>query len=231
MKKFLSQIKLRIMILIGKVSLIKKDVDYNYIWYGSDYGGFFVYPDILNNESIIYSFGVGEDISFEKDIIKDHQCRVYSFDPTPKSINWVKKQQLPTGLRFFEYGLDSKTSYVDFNLPKNKDYISGSIAKHLNVDINDKILVQVKCLSDITKELEHNHIDVLKIDIEGSEYEVIDSILSSQIEIKQILVELHERFFPDGKSKTTEFLKKMKDYGYNIFAVSDSMMEVSFIKK
>jgi len=173
---------------------------------------------------------VGEDISFEEAIINIHNCNVFSFDPTPKSIEWMKNKDLPLHLTFFEYGLYSKTGYVNFNLPKNKEYISGSITKHPNVDLNDKISVPVKCLLDITKELGHNHIDVLKIDIEGSEYEVVDNILSSEIKIDQILIELHERFFPDGKSKTTEFLKKMKDYGYNIFAVSDSMSEISFTR-
>ena len=38
----------------------------------------------------------------------------------------------------------------------------------------------MKSLADIANELGHSHIDVLKMDIEGSEYEVIENILESE---------------------------------------------------
>jgi sensor c-di-GMP phosphodiesterase-like protein len=68
------------------------------------------------------------------------------------------------------------------------------------------------------------------MDIEGSEFEVIDNILSSSIEINQILIELHERFFVDGKARTEKLVRSLRDNGYKVFAVSDSFEEVSFIK-
>jgi len=46
----------------------------------------------------------------------------------------------------------------------------------------------MKTFDDITRELGHNHIDVLKMDIEGSEYDVIGTILASPVTIDQILV-------------------------------------------
>lgn len=229
-KRLLRKIKRKIKIITGRISPIRREIKCNFAWYGSDYGGFYVNPDALNTESIVYSFGVGEDISFEKVIIENHNCHVYSFDPTPKSIKWMKNQQLPHNLNFFEYGINNKTGSVNFNLPKNNDYISGSIIKHRNVDENNIVSVPMKCLNDIIAELGHNHIDVLKMDIEGSEFEVIDSILLSTIKIDQILIELHERFFADGKSKVIKLLKTLKDNGYAVFAVSDSFAEVSFIR-
>lgn len=53
----------------------------------------------------------------------------------------------------------------------------------------------MKRLTDIVQELGHSHIDILKIDIEGSEYKILDSILSAPVQIDQILIEIHERFF------------------------------------
>lgn len=43
-------------------------------------------------------------------------------------------------------------------------------------------------------DLHHQQIDLLKLDIEGSEYRVLDEILESQIPIHQIVVEFHDRF-------------------------------------
>ena len=89
----------------------------------------------------------------------------------------------------------------------------------------------MKSLSDIISELGHNRIDVLKMDIEGAEYRVLDSILASGIPIDQIVVEFHDRFFEDGRLKTMDAVKKLRDHGYEIFGISDSFEEVSFINK
>jgi FkbM family methyltransferase len=229
-ERILKKIKLEIKLLTGEVSRLKIESKFNHKWHGNKYGGFYIYPDNLNSDSIIYSFGIGEDISFDQSMIDDYGCKVFGFDPTPKSIEWIKNQSLDPQFNFFTYGIDSKTGFVNFNLPKNENYISGSILKHQNVNQNNTVLVPMKCFKDITNSLGHKHIDVLKIDIEGSEYNVIDDILSSDVEIDQILLELHDRFFDDGNSKTKKLLKSLKDKGYAIFAISDSYEEVSFMK-
>ena len=75
------------------------------------------------------------------------------------------------------------------------------------------------------------HIDVLKMDIEGSEYDVIEDILNSNISITQILVEFHDRLFENGYQKSIKVINALKLKGYEIFAVSESFEEVSFINK
>lgn len=41
------------------------------------------------------------------------------------------------------------------------------------------------------KELSHSVIDILKIDIEGSEYDVIEDLINSKIRPKELLNEFH----------------------------------------
>ena len=89
----------------------------------------------------------------------------------------------------------------------------------------------MKAFGDVVKMLKHSKIDVLKMDIEGSEYDVIDDILDYDIEITQIVIEFHERFFSNGKEKSIKLIKSMNKKGYKIFAVSKSYQEISFIKK
>ena len=69
------------------------------------------------------------------------------------------------------------------------------------------------------------------MDIEGSEYEIIESILNTDINIDQILIEFHDQFFENRIIKTRKAVKILKENGYEIFAVSDSYDEVSFIRK
>ena len=80
------------------------------------------------------------------------------------------------------------------------------------------------------KENGHSHIDLLKIDIEGSEYDVIDDILKEQIDIVQICVEVHHRFPGIGTEKTKDMVKKLNANGYYIVAISDTREEYTFVR-
>jgi hypothetical protein len=70
--------------------------------YGSNYGGWVVATDYLNKDFVIYSFGVGEDVSFYLDIISKYGLTVHAFDPTPRSIDWVKKQNWTRSLLYMD---------------------------------------------------------------------------------------------------------------------------------
>ena len=210
-------------------SHIKKQINCNYQWYGNKYGGFYVNPNLIEENGIVYSFGIGEDITFDEAVIRNHNCNVFGFDPTPKSIEWCTRQNLNENFNFYPFGIGKKSELATFNLPSNPDYVSGSLINHDNVNSENHVQVEIKSFEDIQKINNHQKIDVLKMDIEGSEYEVMDSILKNTIEITQIAVEFHERFFSDGKAKSKEFIKSMNENGYKIFAVSDSYEEVSFV--
>jgi FkbM family methyltransferase len=230
-----SKIKLKIKHFILKLtknlSHLKIGVKCNSKWYGSTYGGFYLCPEYLNESSIVYSFGIGEDVSFDNAIIKNHDCHVFGFDPTPKSINWVKGQKQHEKFHFYEFGISNKSEFVDFYLPKNPEHVSGSATVQQHIDISRKVSVHMKTLGDIMHELGHKHIDVLKMDVEGSEYDVIEDILNSKISITQILIEFHDRFHEEGELKSKQAIEKLNRNGYEIFAVSDTFEEVSLIYK
>lgn len=218
--------------ITGKTAHLKVTISVPKKWYGNDYGGFFICPKFLNEKSVIYSFGIGEDISFDLSMIENHRCTVYGFDPTPKSIEWIKsrRSQLPAGFVFFEYGISNKTGIVDFFLPKNSEHVSGSFVLQDNVNKNTSVKVMMKSLTDIMAEMGHKKIDVLKMDIEGAEYQVLEGIVDFSV-IDQMVIEFHDRFLGKQHSKTSEIIDKLKDHGFEIFAVSDSLEEVSFINK
>ena len=149
--------------------------------------------------------------------------------PSP-SAGLSRQTGLPAQFEFFECGIAEKTGPVEFFLPKNANHVSGSLLKQDWIDERRTIRVEMKSWEDIVAALGHRRIDVLKMDIEGAEYLVLDGILDGPVSISQILIEFHDRLFPDGKVRTREALRKMKGHGYEIFGVSGSGEEVSFIK-
>ncbi len=201
-------------------------------WYGTSYGGFYIIPSLLNGSSVIYSFGTGRDISFDLKCIKKHGASVSAFDPTPKSIDWIGNQKLPDRFHFHPYGISaSGTGQADFFLPANPRAISGSLVKHKEVDAAQSVKVMMKTFDDIIRELNHTHIDVLKMDIEGSEYDVIDTILASPVTIDQILVEFHDRDFAQAEPRSKEAIRKLSEKDYVVFGCSRSYEELSLVHK
>ena len=49
-------------------------------------------------------------------------------------------------------------------------------------------------VATLMRDLGHERLDVLKMDIEGAEYEVVADVLASGIDIGQLLIEFHHRF-------------------------------------
>lgn len=64
----------------------------NLTLFGTNYGGFYYPEDLpyLNENSVIYCIGAGEDITH--DVILSHRlkCPVHIIDPTPRAIEHVK---------------------------------------------------------------------------------------------------------------------------------------------
>lgn len=216
--------------LDGRV-LINPEISISKRWYGNNYGGFYLHTEEINAQSIVYSLGIGMDVSFDMDLIASFKCNVYGFDPTPKSIQWVKENINESKFIMSEFGISNSSKKKKFYLPKNQDNISGSLFPIDTVNKGDAIMLEFKTLQEVMQNNNHNHLDILKIDIEGAEYEVLNQIINQSISINQIVVEFHPHLIRNGRRKTLEILNLLKQNGYRCFAISNSYLEYSFLKK
>jgi FkbM family methyltransferase len=197
--------------------------------FGSYYAGWTVHPNLLGRDSVIYSFGIGEDISFDLELISRFNLTVFAFDPTPRSIQWVEAQTLPSNFNLLRYGLASKDGTIRLHSPSNANFVSHSVIPPHRGETR-AIEVPVHRLSTILQKLEHRRIDLIKMDIEGSEYDVIPDLLSAPTLPTQLLIEFHHRFRGVGLARTRQALSTLHDAGYRIFSLSPSGEEVSLIR-
>jgi FkbM family methyltransferase len=196
--------------------------------HGSVYGGWNIIPNTLHKGSVVYSFGIGEDISFDLSIIQKYGCQIHGFDPTPRVADFLAKQNTPSNFIFYPIGLSDNDGTLTFYTPENEAHIS-----HKAFASESSRAVEVKCnkISTIMVDLKHQHIDLLKIDIEGFEYQVLENIFQEKIPIHQLLVEFHH-FFPEiGNEKTEKMIQQLEEKGFRLFNVSDSFCEYSFINQ
>lgn len=214
--------------VVGKEIIVKPDLICMKERFGSDDCGWEVVTTNIDSDSIIYSFGVGEDASFDLELIERFNTTIQAFDPTPKSIEWVKKQYFPDRFVMHDFGIAAIDGIAHFNPPENPNHVSHTLLKR-PLTKSKSILVPVKRLSTIMNELGHKQIDILKMDIEGAEYDVIEDISKSEVRPRQILVEFHHRFPGVGIEKTKDAIEKLKSMGYALFSVSSKNEEFCFI--
>lgn len=195
---------------------------------GNDGARWCVCPDSLGPSSIVYSIGVGEEISFDLELIRRFGVRVHSFDPTPRSIEWLAKQSLPCDFVFRPLGIADFDGRAKFLPPVNAAHVS-----HTLVDRQTPwpaIEVPVRRLSSTMRDLGHERIDLLKMDIEGAEYAVLKDLLASAIPVRQLLVEFHHRWPEIGVEKTKDAIRDLNSAGYLIFDVSSCGEEYGFLQ-
>ncbi|MEI6149585.1 MAG: FkbM family methyltransferase [bacterium] len=197
--------------------------------FGSAYGGWNVNTDRVESSSVVYSFGVGDDASFDLSLIERYGCRVHAFDPTPKALEWVQAQHFVDKFVLHEFGLADVDGDLAFNPPEDSAHVSYTILDR-PATCGRAIRYSVKRLKTIMELLGHAHIDILKMDIEGAEYGVITDMANCNICPNQILIEFHHRFPGVGIIRTKAAVAQIKKMGYKLFAVSSTGEEFGFVR-
>lgn len=188
---------------------------------GSEYGGWYVPTHELDEASVVYSAGIGQDITFDKALIEQCGCKVYGFDPTPAAINFVARQfadqLLSAKFQFTPVGLWSTETTLKFFAPKTRGWVGSYSALNLQgTEEDETILAPVKRLSQLMQEHGHTQIDLLKMDIEGAEYRVINEILENKIPIRWLCIEFDQ---PVPFWTTNRALERLKQSGYELCKV------------
>lgn len=195
---------------------------------GSEYGGYAIIPDLLSSESIVYSFGIGEDASFDLELIERFGCSVHAFDPTPRSLAWVSSSTLPAQFVVHAFGLAATDGMASFTPPKNPAHVS-----HRLVETDGGAQATefpVRRLTTLMQQLGHDRIDVLKMDVESAEYAVIDALPDSNVRPTQILVEFHHQFKDIPLTRTERALARLNALGYRVFDAQPGGHEFSLVR-
>jgi FkbM family methyltransferase len=231
-----------------------KDISY----IGSTYQGYYVPSNYLSGTSICYCVGAGTDISLDVELATRFKSQVFIIDPMPYAKQHFDDlvQSVKVGSTFtadykkegYVYNISAKDlgnitycatgvwdekKTVKFYVPASSNYAGHSITNLQNTE--DYIEAPVDKLANIMRELGHQQIDLLKIEIEGSEYTVIDDVLADNLDVKMILVEFDEFHHRKGLSRLVAVKhiehssRKLMKAGYKL-AHSISFYKRTFIR-
>lgn len=178
----------------------------------------------LNAGSIVYSAGVGRDISFEKALVSRFGIDIELFDPSPTGIETMslEENKVPN-IHFSPIGLAGRRTERKFAPPCDK--AEGSYRMQIAGD--GGVVFPCADLLHLMAERGHTRIDLLKMDIEGFEYEIIEDVLRNSIDIKQICVEFHHFFENIGFLDTARAILNLKRSGYSL--IHKSRFDYTFL--
>lgn len=189
-------------------------------------------PELLGPQSIVYSLGVGDSIDLDIDLIHRYSLTVHAFDPTPYSLEWVEGLELPENFRFHPWAAAGEDGSLRLFRRVNKRGKKSGVmwtAEGDAGDDSDFIDAPAYTIATIMQKLEHEQVDLLKVDVEGAEYEILDGLHEAANLPVQLLVEYHHRFPGIGKQRTAESIEHLRKLGYRIFAISRTGREIGFV--
>jgi FkbM family methyltransferase len=157
---------------------------------------------------VCYCAGVGKGISFEEELSHLAERPVLVFDPSPTALPTIARSDMRK-LQFQAIGISAEDGVLEFSVPLDPDEGSFSVPRE------GLGTVKFECwnLRTIMDRHGDSAIDLLKMDIEGFEYDVIDQILAEQIPIRQLCVEFHAWLRPGRTFKT---IRRLYQAGYRL---------------
>jgi FkbM family methyltransferase len=176
----------------------------------------------LPAEPLVYSLGLSENLSFDLGIIQQHAAEVHGFDPTIESRSFIAKSHLPAGFHYHCLAVAGHDGQLDLYQRMGK----GGRKKGACF-----LKASCKKISTLVQELGHSRLDILKIDVEGSEYPILEDLCLKQIPISQIAVEFHHRFEEVGLLATVRAHQMLLRHGYELAHISDWAEEFLYLKR
>lgn len=181
---------------------------------GTSYGRFRLPLNCLRRDMVCYCAGVGEDLSFEEDLLRRVGCQVHAFDPTPRAIHYIAAHA-PTlpGFNFHPIGLWSEDTTLRFFAPENPNNVSHSV---LEGGAGASFEAPCRRISSFMREVGHTELGLLKMNIEGAELAVVDSLIEDNIRPLIIVMTVDHPSYVYA----LERLRRLIRFGYDLVNIS-----------
>ncbi len=148
----------------------------------------------LSSASIVFDLG-GFEGKFAREIFEKYGCKVYVFEPV--TLFYRKLENLfeqNDDINVFPFGLAGESTRVLLGLDKDR-----SSTYRLSGETQE---VQLQCFGDFLRTNEIQYIDLIKINIEGGEYDLLESVLAQNLQnsMVNLQVQFHD-FVPDAAKR------------------------------
>lgn len=149
----------------------------------------------LNEDSIVFDIG-GYEGNWSSDISEKYNCNIYIFEPVIEYYNIiVKKFKNNDKVRVFNFGMSNKNEEV---------FISNNTASSsVHIESRHKQKIMLKNINDFIEDESLDKIDLVKINIEGSEYDLLEEVIKigNQIKFVNLQIQFHKNIVPNWDNR------------------------------
>ncbi|MDX2480283.1 MAG: hypothetical protein QNK24_08090 [Desulfuromusa sp.] len=191
---------------------------------GIDDGSWTVPQNVLPPGAVCYCFGVGCDASFDIALAERSSVQIHSFDPTPSSIEYMNcHPEWP--ISFHPWGIWVKDSVGALYFQDRTDETNLSLLNPGSHRGGKQADVELCSLSTILQRLGHESVELIKMDIEGAWYEVVEDMIRTHIIPEILCVEFDS---PTSLFKVISTIRRLRGVGlYCIHRDRDDYLFVS----
>ncbi|MEO6329118.1 MAG: FkbM family methyltransferase [Ginsengibacter sp.] len=194
--------------------------------------GHWIYRPYINKNSIIIDLGANEG-AFSIELYKKYKSHCYAVEPDKNVLNKV----IDTNIKKMNYALANINGPVNFYTSYNNE--ASSIIKGFESNWGNKRIDVVEGITwdsfiDLLN-FKAKRINILKVDIEGSELDLIDTFTFDNLSnIEQITVEFHDWLNVSLHERTVASIRKLVSLGF--IAVTNTPnhswpLEILFLNK
>lgn len=162
----------------------------------------------LTKDSVVFDLG-GYEGQWTNDIYSRYHCKIYCFEPVVAFYNNIKNKFIDNqDIMVYNFGLAGKNSKEKILIDKN----SSSIYKKTGDSFEE---IQLYDVASFLLNNNINAIDLMKINIEGGEFDLIERLLDTGLikNVKNIQIQFHE-FVPDAKRKMNIIKQRLAETHY-----------------
>ena len=166
--------------------------------------------------------------------LKNNPSKIIAFEPNPKLVSNYQKFFNHEKIELYQKAVSNKKDIVTFyeNNHSAMSNLSNDLITHPHWgDVNTTYEVELINFYQFLQENNINRIDYLKVDCEGSEYDIFDSIPNEYLtnQVKKIALEFHHKF---EDKKVQKLYNKILDCGFETKVVHDgSSLGMIYAKK
>jgi len=155
------------------------------------------------------------------------QGRVFSFEPIPKA-KWYLDYNIELNclqnVRTLSFALFDKTGEVCLEDPFTKSKINLS---KKNISEND-IIVEMKVYDDWKYEEGIDHLDLVKIDVEGAELNILKGMKDTlESDGPGLLIEVHPQQLESFGFSATDLIEFLQNFGYRFEPIDKTKLDFS----
>ncbi len=160
------------------------------------------YP--LNRDSIVFDVG-GYHGDFAQKLYERQPCKIFIFEPVPQFYEHIHERfSGQPDIQVFPFGLAGKSEHTKIHLDLDRSSVFATEEEGISIEL--------KSVKDFFEENSVEHVDLMKINIEGAEYDLLEHIFDCELQhhFDHLQIQFHD-FVSEAESRMLKIQKRLEE--------------------